>query len=1218
MKKNANNYFWKEICFTLYKISFLRLVMLFCNLNIYKFILVPTKFSRLLLQTMLILLGIVSYFSPLAQEIGSPFSRNYHATEFKAHLQNWGITQDHRGVLYFANKEGVLEYDGVTWNIIRVNRDVRSLDVGSNGRIYVGAIGDLGYLEPSKTGKLEFVSLLNKLDTSVAVRNFEDIWKVYATQDGVYFQSYKWLARYKDGKFTMWFPKKPNGFHFSFWVRNKLYIRENGVGLMEMQGNELVMAQGGDVFAEERIYTILPYDSQRLLLGTRNIGLFIWNPENGDLQKFSTPVEQFIIDNQLYHGIKLRNGNFVLATTTGGAVVLNAAGQVEQLINKQAFLQSESVFYLYNDKQNNLWMGLEDGISNVEIESPWEQWNESHGLRGTVYSIIRHNKQLYVSTSQGAFYLYNNRFEQVEGIKGQTWDLLSIATPPNKAYKSKLLIGNAAGIYEVEGNKSKLLFGGSHGLKLYHSKYNPQKIYAGFNNSLAALELVGNTVVFRGIIKEVEGEIRNISEDDDGNIIINIPFRGLCVINPAKTEKFTAQEIIYIGEDRGFNTIESDVFTLHGKLFFTKNKKLYHFNEAVGKFEQNSLLDKYLNMGTVTHLANDSTGNIWMSLTLNSSKKEAIGVLRKQKDGSFSDDLESFKRLPQMSIQEVYPEDNGIVWIGGSNGLFRYNTEIPNYYNTIYHALIRKVVIDEDSVVFGGTYSQLDDVDSIATAVTEQPKNFQASFPYSSNAITFYFAAPYYTDENQTVYSYFLENFDKNWSAWHLDNTKEYTNLSEGTYTFLVKARNIYGVESKIASYSFRIYPPWYRTRWAYFGYVFFGAIGLWLILRVYTKRLQKEKVRLEQIVQERTAEIMLKNGELEYQKEEIIHQSKDLKVLNDEMAAKNQELEIRRAEIEKKNDDIKSSLNYSQRIQNALLPNVLEMKKSFDELFVLILPRDIVSGDFYWFGEVKKHRAEKQTKQNDIDLDARSIQFAHDAREIQSFVAYDSENYEVPTGSQVLSTYTIVASVDCTGHGVPGALMSMIGSNLMNEIILMRGIVEPNEILSALNLGVRKVLRQDQSKNKDGMDMALCVVDWHANELSFSGAKNPLMYVKNNEIIELKGDKKSIGGSTGLSKADESNIFSVYNIPLEGTMWFYMMSDGFEDQFGGSDNRKFMRKNLRELLHINHKLEMEVQNTILQQTITDWMKVANAHQIDDILVVGFKIETTPNARDAR
>jgi serine phosphatase RsbU (regulator of sigma subunit)/ligand-binding sensor domain-containing protein len=1131
-----------------------------------------------------------------AQEIGSPFSRNYHATEFKAHMQNWAATQDHRGVLYFANKEGVLEYDGGHWNLIKVSRDVRSLDVDTEGTVFVGAIGDFGYLAPDLTGKLQFTSLLSLLDTGS--RNFEDVWKVYATNEGVYYQSSKWIIRYKKGKIKIWYPQKPNGFHFAYWLRGRLYVRENGVGLLELKDEQLAPAQGGDVFADERIYAMLPYDSQRVLIGTRNLGLFVWNPDNGELQKFATPAHQFLIDNQLYHGIKLRNGNFVFATITGGAVVLNATGQVEQTINKQAFLQNESVYYLYNDRQNNLWMALDNGISNIEIESPWLQWNETHGLRGIVYSVMRHNGVLYVGTSQGAFFLENNNFVQIEGIKGQTWDLLSI---PEKQglYASKLLIGNATGIYEVEKNKARQLFAGSHCLKLYHSKHEPHKIYTGFDNSLALITLQGSTASFQGKIKDIEGEIRNITEDDEGNVIINIPFRGLCVISPSeKAAKFSAAEIVYIGEDKGFNTVESEVFTLHGKLYFTKNKKLYHFNETDGKFEENPLLDKYLNIGNITHLANDSMGDIWMALILNSSKKEAIGVLRKQKDGNYADDLESFKRLPQMSIQEVYPEDNGIVWIGGSGGLFRYNTEITGYYNTSYNTLIRKVYVNEDSVIFNGNYFKHDeDNDSLRIVSLEQPKEMQFDFGYDFNEITFHFAAPYFTDENQTLYSYYLENFDRTWSVWHNHTTREYTNLSEGNYTFHVKAKNIYGLESKEAMYKFKIHPPWYRTRWAYISYAVTAILLFWITLKTYTQKLQRDKIRLEQLVTERTVE-------LEHQKEEVLSQSADLKILNENMAVKTAELEIQKAEIEKKNDDIKSSLNYAQRIQTALLPQTAKMRSAFDDFFVMIMPRDIVSGDYYWFADVKKNRPEQKAKQEN-EIDVRNMRFTPDARE---FVPFNGDDYTVPIGFQVLTKYTVITAADCTGHGVPGALMSMIGNNLLNEIVFMRSIIEPNEILSALNTGVRTLLKQDESKNKDGMDMALCVIDWHDKILHFSGAKNPLMYVANGEIIEVKADKKSIGGGMGLAKSDMSNIFAVTSIPLTSTMEFYMSSDGYEDQFGGTENRKFMRKHLRELLFKIHKLPMAEQEKILKTNIIDWMGTNN-HQLDDILVVGFRIE---------
>lgn len=1153
----------------------------------------------------------VTTLSAQQQEIGSSFSHNYAPTDFKAHMQNWAIVQDKRGILYFANKDGVLEYDGATWHIIKVSRDVRSLAVDTDGVVYVGAIGDFGYLQPRIDGEMEFVSLLGLIDSTM--RDFGDVWKVYSTPEGIWFQSYSWLALYKDKKLQLFYPSRREAFHFSFAVRNQIYITEEGVGLLTIENNQLKLAKGGEFFANERIYALLPYDTQRILVATRNLGLFIWNPDTGNVEKFITPLNDYLISNQIYHGIKLRNGNYVFATITGGAVVMNAAGETEQLINKQAFLQTESVYYVYNDRQNNLWLGLDNGISFVEVESPWQQWNETHGLKGIVYSIVRHEKTLYAATSQGVFYLQNNRFIQIEGIKGQTWDLISVPAVAG-SYQSKLLVGNAVGVYAIDNYKATKLFAGSHAFKFFHSKRTPEKIYVGFNNSLVMLELEGNNVFYRGSLKEIEGEIRNITEDDEGNVLINIPFKGLCVISAGiENGRFIANDLVYIGEDKGFNSLESEVFILNGKLVFTNNKKLFHFNEQTGRFEENPVIDKYLNDGVITHLTNDKNGNIWFSMIHNVSKQEAIGVLRKDKDGKYIDGTNEFKRLPQMSIQEVYPEENGYIWIGGSSGLFRYNSLIPNYYITSYQTLIRKIYINEDSLLFTGNFLGKTTADGIITTATEQPEIQTPTLEYDYNEITFHFAAPYFTDEKQTLYSYYLENFDKNWSTWHTQTSREYTNLPEGSYTFHVKAKNIYGVEGKPAQFSFKILPPWYRSRWAYTLYVVGGLLLIWAFITWYTRKLKKEKDVLEQTVTERTAEINQKRETLERQTLEIMQQAENLRFLNEQLAHTNHELEEQKAEVEKKNEDIKASLNYAQRIQSAMLPDVQRMKQVFNDLFVLMMPRDIVSGDFYWYAEVRKHRLEEKMhhkiETRDV-YETRNIQFAPDVREIQDFATVMGEDYVVPTGFQVLTRQTIITAADCTGHGVPGALMSMIGSNLLNEIVFMRGITEANEILSALSHGVRTFLKQDESKSKDGMDMALCMIDWDERKLYFSGAKNPLIYIQNGEVVEIKGDKKSIGGAATTTKEQkDGSSFALHTIDLKNTTHFYMMSDGYEDQFGGLEGKKFMRKNLRELILKIHNLSMSKQHQILKDNIIDWMKVGKQAQIDDILVVGFRID---------
>ncbi|HRX67447.1 MAG TPA: SpoIIE family protein phosphatase, partial [Tenuifilaceae bacterium] len=194
------------------------------------------------------------------------------------------------------------------------------------------------------------------------------------------------------------------------------------------------------------------------------------------------------------------------------------------------------------------------------------------------------------------------------------------------------------------------------------------------------------------------------------------------------------------------------------------------------------------------------------------------------------------------------------------------------------------------------------------------------------------------------------------------------------------------------------------------------------------------------------------------------------------------------------------------------------------------------------------------------------------------------------------------ISAVDCTGHGVPGAFLSMIGYNLLDDI-LNRGIIKPGLILKELNSGIRKALRQDETDNRDGMDMALCVIDPQTKTVEFAGAKNPLIYITNGEAVRMRGDKDSIGGGT----VNTDYEFTTQIIDAKNPTWIYVFSDGFIDQFGGNDGRKFMIKNFTELLQHIHQFPACEQREILKITFNEW-KRKEYPQVDDVLVIGFKV----------
>ncbi|GAB4187093.1 MAG: hypothetical protein OHK0057_09100 [Thermoflexibacter sp.] len=264
---------------------------------------------------------------------------------------------------------------------------------------------------------------------------------------------------------------------------------------------------------------------------------------------------------------------------------------------------------------------------------------------------------------------------------------------------------------------------------------------------------------------------------------------------------------------------------------------------------------------------------------------------------------------------------------------------------------------------------------------------------------------------------------------------------------------------------------------------------------------------------------------------------------------------------IEKKNEDITASINYAKNIQDAILPEEKRIAEAFSQSFILFKPRDIVSGDFYWFQE-------KTT----------------------------------PEGEEKI----IITAVDCTGHGVPGAFMSLIANEILNEIVNEKNITEAGKILNELHKGVRKALKQDLSDNRDGMDMSLCVIDKKSKTIGFAGAKNSLIYIQNNELVTLKGDKFPIGGL----QHEKERIFTTKTISYaHSPMYCYIFSDGYQDQFGGENSQKFHRQNLKNLLFQNHTLTMSEQKIILEETLKKWRKIGTPEeeqQVDDILIIGF------------
>lgn len=300
----------------------------------------------------------------------------------------------------------------------------------------------------------------------------------------------------------------------------------------------------------------------------------------------------------------------------------------------------------------------------------------------------------------------------------------------------------------------------------------------------------------------------------------------------------------------------------------------------------------------------------------------------------------------------------------------------------------------------------------------------------------------------------------------------------------------------------------------------------------------------------------------IQKQNRQIFQQAQELTNAYQEIKVKNETLEVQKVIIEKKNANITASINYAQRIQKAMLPSQQDIQNLLLESFLFFKPRDVVSGDFYWIAEVADGFGNKKI---------------------------------------------VLAAIDCTGHGVPGAFMSMVGDGLLNQIVKLQQITSPDLILKALDKGVKESLNQEETANNDGMDIAICTIDKNSKKMEFAGAKNPLVYIQDGEIVEIAGDKLHVGGSIRKNiERFKNKQFTKHTIDLSLPTTCYIFSDGYEDQFGGTENKKFGKRQLYQKFIEYHQLPMEEQKLALEQNFKAWM--GKHAQIDDILVIGFRV----------
>jgi serine phosphatase RsbU (regulator of sigma subunit)/ligand-binding sensor domain-containing protein len=1119
------------------------------------------------------LLLVFALFSITAKaqvkNLGLPYIINFSVEEYHASKQNWAIVEDSRGIMYFGNNLGVLEFDGQNWKLIPLpnNSIVRSLTIDEKGRIYVGSRGEFGFLQPDSIGSLKYISLIEKIEKKEDRKFAEDIGRTFIYKDKVYFCCDDRIFEFYNNNIKL--IRIPN-LKQVYESNGHIFVRiegENG-GMGELVDGKVKMLSSGVIFKDLTIKALLPYD-KKILIATMEKGLYLYDFKTFD--KLKTNIDKFLEEEKIVSASMMSDGNYAIGLFSSGLLIIDKLGNVIQHLNLTTGLQNGSILSVIQDSNGNLWLATGNGITYILSSLPVTAYSNLYGLNSAIYSAFFLNDHLYAASAEGLFYRKwgNNEahLNQVETFDelGEPMNIWSLDTLNNnllaatnkgisQVVKDKISdfkLPERSAIWKflrVNGNPYLMLAGTNKGLLVLEYKQDKlallkEKIKAKINSKNTSKSKMDKDVskgkwVYKSKVRGFTERCRHVEIDKNNYVWFSDKAKGIARLKPINN--FDSVSVYWYNQDKGLpKDEEMYVFLLKDQIFVSSEKGIFAYNSQKDVFENDVKWNPLIGKGIlITQIVEDDKGNIWFKQQrknrLTNDYIFELGQLVLQDDGTYVLNKTPFYKFKN-SIYSISPLSDGNIIIGTDKGFIHYDTKVEKDYKKTYSALIRKVeLVTNDSLIFDGTFS-----DSSGYMSARQKAINICRFPYKFNNIRFTFSAPYFDAPDQIMFKYYLEDNDLGWSDWKNKNFKEYSNLPAGTYVFHVKAKNIYEVESEEAVYYFTILPPWYLTIWAIIGYGIAVILLIYGIVRLSVRRLRLQKEHLEKVVEERTAEIRMKNVELEQQKEEI--------------SAQRDEIEVQRDKIEEKNKNITASITYAKRIQEAMLPLRDKIDQAFDDYFILFKPRDIVSGDFYWFS----------TRNDKI----------------------------------------IFTAVDCTGHGVPGAFMSMIGSEILTTIV-NQGITMPSEILDYMNRYVRKALKQDQTENQDGMDMSLCTINKQEKNVEWSGAKNPLIYIQNNEIFHLKGDMQSIGGHQ-LSKKERqftNNIVSYSNVPT----YFYIFTDGFQDQFGGDKGRKFMVKNLKDLIFENHNKPMKEQQVILEAAVEDWK--SGADQTDDILVIGFKL----------
>ncbi|MEI7981060.1 MAG: triple tyrosine motif-containing protein, partial [Bacteroidota bacterium] len=807
-----------------------------------------------LLVPLLVFFGMAPSMAQMTHrgENGYPFVKNFEANQYKAHAQNFAITSDKQGIMYFGNFAGILQFDGEFWRLIPTAKTTRvtSLATDSLGTVYVGARGEIGMLDTDKQGEPFFKSLTDSTNKDLG---FLDVLQIFPAPGIIYFITKKYIWMLKHGKIERFSPE--NEIIAGFYLNNTLFLQIKSVGLVRYDDGRLTLVPDGEIFAGAiEIKALLPFPSNQILIASGTQGLYIMGTSG--IKPFATQADDSFRESLITSGVRLNDDTYAFGTSRQGVIILNPEGSVKQIIDKKADLYDQNVQALYADNNQILWTALNNGIAMIEIPAPLSYFDDKCGLNGSVNHILRFKGRLYVSTYQGLFWFDEKAFsyKAVPQIITACWGVVP--------FDNELLAATSQGIFSVSEQKVRLIKEGFT-MALVRSKIDPSLLFCGEMGGFSTLQNRNGKWIKQQV--DVSGEeVNDLQEDSCGAIW------GATLTKGVFRYMIGSQTAEYFNKTSGLpESAGSTINILDGTVTVATRQGLFLFHDKTHSFRKINLFgndsgnaDQWFSI-----VAETKTGDLWV----NAGDETQLTYLAKHGNG-FQKNQSPFLPVADRVIWAIYPEQDGVAWFGGPDGLIKYDPSVKSRKLAPWPTLIRRVITHSDSLVSSGSAGQ-------------------AILPFHDNSLRFEFSCPFYSVLGENQYQYLLEGFDETWSDWSTQSHKEYTNLPKGNFIFHVRARNVYDLTSREATFQFRVLFPWYTTVWAFIIYFLLAAGLIYLIVVIRNRQLLKEKRVLEQKISERTAEVVQQKEEIEKQSEELANKNDELEKINIVVKAINSEI---------------------------------------------------------------------------------------------------------------------------------------------------------------------------------------------------------------------------------------------------------------------------------------------------------------------------------------